>query len=157
MLFNGEEVLITDEFRMSLMYRSSVTDVLMYRFAKVTIYFGFAFIVTILDIFKLIIDYQVDHQMLSSAIWDFYNVNMYWLATLCFAFVYSTNALHAFWRQPVCLARCDFMKSWSFIDKRSASKSLENTLTPIYSLLTVNKSRNPKLLVQTAHPWSFLS
>ena len=34
----------------------------MYRFAKVTIYLGFAFIVTLFDTFKLIIDYQVDHQ-----------------------------------------------------------------------------------------------
>ena len=34
----------------------------MYRFAKVTIYFGFAFIVTIFDIFRLIIDDQVDHR-----------------------------------------------------------------------------------------------
>ena len=34
----------------------------MYGFAKVTIYLGFAFIVTIFDIFKLIIDNQVDHQ-----------------------------------------------------------------------------------------------
>ena len=36
---------------------------LMYRFAKVTINLGFAVIVTIFDIFKLISDYQVDHQM----------------------------------------------------------------------------------------------
>ena len=35
----------------------------MYRFAKVTIYLGFAFIVRIFDIFKLIIDYQVDNQI----------------------------------------------------------------------------------------------
>ena len=40
---------------------------LMYRFAKVTICLSFAFIVTIFDIFKLIIDYQVDHQIWSSA------------------------------------------------------------------------------------------
>ena len=42
------------------MCRSIVTDVLIYRFAKVIIYLGFAFIVTIFDIFKLIIDNQVD-------------------------------------------------------------------------------------------------
>ena len=35
----------------------------MYRFTKVTIYLRFALIVTIYDIFKLIIDNQVDHQM----------------------------------------------------------------------------------------------
>ena len=35
---------------------------LMYRFAKVTIYLGFAFLGTLFYIFKLIIDYQVDHQ-----------------------------------------------------------------------------------------------
>ena len=46
------------------MRRPIVTDVLMYRFAKVTIYLGFAFIATIFDIFKLIIDYQVDHQVI---------------------------------------------------------------------------------------------
>ena len=34
----------------------------MYRFAKVTIYLGFAFIVTIFDLFKLIINYQVNDQ-----------------------------------------------------------------------------------------------
>ena len=45
-----------------LMHRSIINDVLMYRFAKVAIYLGFAFIVTIFDIFKLIIDYQADHQ-----------------------------------------------------------------------------------------------
>ena len=33
------------------------------RFAKVTIYFECAFIVTVFDIFKLIIDYQVDRQI----------------------------------------------------------------------------------------------
>ena len=54
------------------MYRC--TNVQMYKFAKVTIYLRFAFVVTIFDIFKLIIDYEVDHQILSSAIWDFYNV-----------------------------------------------------------------------------------
>ena len=42
------------------------------------------------------------------------------LATLFFAWVYSVNARCAFWRQPVWLAHCDFMKSWSFTDKRSA-------------------------------------
>ena len=45
------------------MHRSIFTDVQMYRFAKVTVYLGFAFIVTIFDIFKLITDYQVDHQI----------------------------------------------------------------------------------------------
>ena len=39
------------------------TDVLVYRFAKVTIYLGFAFIVTIFNIFKLILYYQVDYQI----------------------------------------------------------------------------------------------
>ena len=40
------------------------TNVLMmYKFAEVAIYLGFAFIVTMFDIFKLIIDYQVDHQI----------------------------------------------------------------------------------------------
>ena len=61
---------------------------------------------------------------------------MYWgwtfLATLFFAWVfsrvYSTHALHAFWRQPICLAHCDFMKSWSFTDKRSALFSSEGIL-----------------------------
>ena len=46
-----------------LMCRSIVTDVLMYRLTKVTIYLGFAFVVTIFDIFNLIIDYQVDNQI----------------------------------------------------------------------------------------------
>ena len=46
-----------------LKHRSIVTNVLMYRLAKVTIYSGFAFIVTFFEIFKLIIDYQVDHQI----------------------------------------------------------------------------------------------
>ena len=44
-----------------LMHRYIIADVQMYRFTKVTIYLGFAFVVTIFDIFKLIIDYQVDH------------------------------------------------------------------------------------------------
>ena len=48
-----------DQFLLS--YRC--TNVLMYRFAKVTIYLGVAFIATIFDIFKFIIDYQVDHQI----------------------------------------------------------------------------------------------
>ena len=43
-----------------LMHRSML---LMYRFARVIIYLGFAFILTIFDIFTLIIDYQVDHQI----------------------------------------------------------------------------------------------
>ena len=46
-----------------LMHTSIITDVQMYRFAKVTIYLGFTFILTIFDIFMLIIDYQVDHQI----------------------------------------------------------------------------------------------
>ena len=48
---------------LELMCRFIVTDglILMYRFAKVTIYLRFAFIITVFDIFKLIIDYQVDH------------------------------------------------------------------------------------------------
>ena len=46
-----------------LMCRSIITHVLMYWFAKVTIYSGLVFIVTIFDIFKSIIDYQVDHQI----------------------------------------------------------------------------------------------
>ena len=46
-----------------LMCRSIIPDVQIYRFAKVTIYLGFAFIVRIFDIFKLIIDYQADHQI----------------------------------------------------------------------------------------------
>ena len=41
-----------------LMHTSIVTDVL-----DVQIYSEFPFIVTIYDIFKLIIDYQVDHQI----------------------------------------------------------------------------------------------
>ena len=45
------------------MCRSIITDVLKYKFGKVTIYLGFALMVTIFDIFKLIIDYQVDHQI----------------------------------------------------------------------------------------------
>ena len=40
-----------------LMSRSIVTDVHVHRFVKVTIYLGFAFILTIFDIFMLIIDY----------------------------------------------------------------------------------------------------
>ena len=36
---------------------------LMYRFAKVTIYLGFEIIVKTFDIFKLSIDSQVDHQI----------------------------------------------------------------------------------------------
>ena len=43
-----------------LMHRSLITDVLMCGF---TFYLGFEFIVTIFDIFLLIIDYQVDHQI----------------------------------------------------------------------------------------------
>ena len=49
---------------------SRVKSVLMYRFAEVTIYLGFAFIVTIFDICKSIINYQVDHLRLT-AIFDF--------------------------------------------------------------------------------------
>ena len=46
-----------------------VSNVLLYKFAKVTIYLGFAFKGTIFDIFNIIIDYQVDHQIWSSTIW----------------------------------------------------------------------------------------
>ena len=47
------------------MHRSTITDidVLMYRFAKVIINLGFALMVTIFDIFKLITDYKVDHHV----------------------------------------------------------------------------------------------
>ena len=47
------------------MHRSIMTDidVLMYRFAQVTINLGFALIVTILDIVKLLTAYKVDHQI----------------------------------------------------------------------------------------------
>ena len=38
-------------------------ELMVYRFAKVTIYLVFAFVVTIFEIFILIIDYQVDHQI----------------------------------------------------------------------------------------------
>ena len=50
--------------------RSIVRDVMMYNIGKFTIYFylGFAFIVTIFAIFKLIIDYQVVHEIVSWAI-----------------------------------------------------------------------------------------
>ena len=70
------------------MHRSIVTDVLMYKFAKVTIYLEFALIVTIFDIFKLIIDYKVDHcrpiraalnavgHWRPAAILNFYNVEL---------------------------------------------------------------------------------
>ena len=40
----------------------------MFQFAKVTVYLGFAFIVTNFDIFKLIIDYKINYQIWSSAI-----------------------------------------------------------------------------------------
>ena len=67
------------------MYRSTDN-----RFAKVTIYLGFAFILTILDTFIFIIDYQFDQYLIivshlglpqmaighlrPAAIWNFYNV-----------------------------------------------------------------------------------
>ena len=50
----------------NLLRKSIITNVQMYRFAKVTIYLGIAFMVfkaTILVIFNLIINYQVDHQI----------------------------------------------------------------------------------------------
>ena len=49
-----------------VLHKSIITDVQMYRFAKVTIYLGIAFMVfkaTTFDIFNLIINYQVDHQI----------------------------------------------------------------------------------------------
>ena len=46
-----------------LIHRSIVTDVLMYRFARFTISLEFAFMVTIFDIFKLIINCKVDHHI----------------------------------------------------------------------------------------------
>ena len=43
-----------------LMHGLIITNVQIHRFAKVTIYLGFAFLLTIFDIFMFIINYQFD-------------------------------------------------------------------------------------------------